>query len=155
MKIGEGYSQAVGRNIKRKRLEAGLTQQLLAEKIAEVTGKGHFSSSTVRDYELGRRNPKPETLTKFAVALGCKVTDLDNFCPLEAAEIPIYYDQDGNEHIEKSDKNDLEIAKQEWLYNMGAFFDCLNEAGRNAALSLVEGATQIPRFQKSNSEADD
>jgi len=55
--------------MKVKRMERGLTQAQLAEKI----GCSHI---TIFQYEAGWRVPKKETLKKIAVALDCKVQDI-------------------------------------------------------------------------------
>lgn len=61
----------VGENIKRIRKQKGLTQKKLGElcepKINEVQ---------IRQYELGRANPKIETIDRIASALGVKIVDL-------------------------------------------------------------------------------
>lgn len=61
----------VGENIKRIRKEKGLTQRKLGElcdpKINEVQ---------IRQYELGKANPKIETVDRIASALGVRVIDL-------------------------------------------------------------------------------
>lgn len=55
--------------MKVKRMERGLTQAQLAEKI----GVAHI---TIFQYESGWRVPKRETLEKIAAALDCKVEDI-------------------------------------------------------------------------------
>lgn len=61
----------VGENIKRIRKQKGLTQKKLGElcepKINEVQ---------IRQYELGKANPKIETIDRIASALGVKIVDL-------------------------------------------------------------------------------
>jgi transcriptional regulator with XRE-family HTH domain len=53
----------VGRNVKRIRLEKGLTQ----EQFSEVSG---FTQQYISDLERGRRNPTVVTLFELAQALG-------------------------------------------------------------------------------------
>jgi transcriptional regulator with XRE-family HTH domain len=53
----------IGESIKELRLLKGLTQEGLAEKMG-------ITAATVRAYESGRRNPKPDTILRFADALG-------------------------------------------------------------------------------------
>ena len=53
----------VGRNVRRIRLEAGLTQEAFAE-------KSGFSQQYLSDLERGRRNPTVVTLFELAAALG-------------------------------------------------------------------------------------
>ena len=59
----------VGENIKKTRIEKGLTQK----RLGELCG---ISESNIRKYENNKQNPKYETVIKIAKALGCEVTDL-------------------------------------------------------------------------------
>lgn len=59
----------VGRNVKRYRLEKGLTQ----EQFAELSG---FSQQYLSDLERGRSNPTVVTLFELASALGVSHVDL-------------------------------------------------------------------------------
>ena len=61
----------IGENIKRIRVQRGLTQ-------AELGFLLKISESTVRGYELGIRNPKPSKLEAIAKALGVNVEVLKN-----------------------------------------------------------------------------
>lgn len=61
----------VGENIKRIRIQRGITQ-------AELGHQLRISESTVRGYELGIRNPKPAKLESIAYALGVNVEVLKN-----------------------------------------------------------------------------
>ena len=59
----------VGRNVRRIRLEAELTQ----EQFAEMSG---FSQQYLSDLERGRRNPTIVTIVELANALGVSHVDL-------------------------------------------------------------------------------
>jgi transcriptional regulator with XRE-family HTH domain len=59
----------VGRNVRRFRLEKGLTQ----EKLTEDSG---VSQQYISELERGARNPTIDTLAKIALALGVTTTDL-------------------------------------------------------------------------------
>jgi transcriptional regulator with XRE-family HTH domain len=59
----------VGRNVRRVRLEKGLTQ----EQFADISG---FSQQYVSSLERGRRNPTVVTLFELAQALGVSHVDL-------------------------------------------------------------------------------
>lgn len=61
----------VAENIKRVRKEKGLTQKQLGEKCK-------MSESTLRQYELGFRNPKLETIVRIAAALEVNIFELMN-----------------------------------------------------------------------------
>ena len=56
-------------SIKRKRLEAGLSQEKLALEI------GVFQS-TVSAWEQGKSTPQPKNLKRISEALNCSVADL-------------------------------------------------------------------------------
>ena len=56
-------------SIKRKRLEAGLSQEKLALEI------GVFQS-TVSAWEQGKSTPQPKNLKKIAEACGCSVAEI-------------------------------------------------------------------------------
>lgn len=61
---------SIGENIKQFRTKNGLTQKQLGEKCG-------MADSAIRRYELGKANPKIETLQKIADALDVFVTDLN------------------------------------------------------------------------------
>lgn len=61
---------SIGENIKKLRKENGLTQKQLGEKCG-------MADSAIRRYELGKANPKIETLLKIATALNVSIIDLD------------------------------------------------------------------------------
>ncbi len=61
---------SVSNNIRQKRLEKGYTQKQLGEKCGT-------SAAMIRQYELGLRNPKIETLAKISQALNITVGELD------------------------------------------------------------------------------
>ena len=55
--------------LKTKRLEKKITDEQMAEKLGIKTISDSF-------YEQGRRKPKPETLKKIALILGCTVDEI-------------------------------------------------------------------------------
>ena len=59
----------VGRNVKRRRQEKGLTQ----EQLADLSG---FSQQYISGLEQGRRNPTIVTIYELAAALGVGHMDL-------------------------------------------------------------------------------
>jgi transcriptional regulator with XRE-family HTH domain len=59
----------VGQNVKRIRLEIGLTQEQFAE-------RSGFAQQYVSSLENGRRNPTVVTVYELAQALGVSPTDL-------------------------------------------------------------------------------
>ena len=63
----------VGENIRKFRKEKGFTQK----KLGELSG---INEVQIRQYELGKANPKIETIEKIASALGVNVLSLLNGC---------------------------------------------------------------------------
>lgn len=61
----------IGENIKRIRLQRGLTQKELSQLVG-------IAESAIRGYELGIRTPKIDKLQKIAYALGVNVETLSN-----------------------------------------------------------------------------
>lgn len=61
----------IGENIKRIRKEKNLTQKQLGELCSPP-----MVDSAIRRYEMGKANPKIETLKKIATALNVKLADL-------------------------------------------------------------------------------
>ena len=61
--------QAIGTNLRRLRVRAGLTQDALA-------GMLHVTRQTVSSWEIGRTEPDLDTLLALAEALPCDATEL-------------------------------------------------------------------------------
>ena len=61
--------QAIGTNLRRLRVRAGLTQDALA-------GMLHVTRQTVSSWEIGRTEPDLDTLLALAEALHCDATEL-------------------------------------------------------------------------------
>lgn len=64
--------QNFGKNLKRYRLEQGLTQENLAEKI-------NMHQTTVAKFETGKVNPSLKTIYIITRALNIKLTDIFDF----------------------------------------------------------------------------
>jgi len=65
----ERIMNGLGERIKEKRLQAGLTQEELAERI-------HTTRQTVSNYELGNSEPRLDAVSDIAEALGCRPAEL-------------------------------------------------------------------------------
>lgn len=109
-----------GEYIRNYRKERQLTQKQLGE----LTG---IAEPTIRRYELGKLNPKLETLTRIADALEVKVGQL---LPAGAS-----VEYDPPERLKR--KFAIEDA-----------FSKLNEEGQQKAIERVEELTEIPKYQK-------
>lgn len=126
----------LGERIQSTRKKAGYTQQDLATKIGVAT-------ITVRQYELGKRQPNLETLQNIAKALE---TPLGELMGLEymggglwgkEADPEVYEKVAGN--IEKFHGKKAQLNKA---------FDRLNEIGQRKAVENIEDLAKIPEYQK-------
>lgn len=142
----------IGERIKTARKKAGLTQAQLAEKTGVAT-------ITIRQYELGKRQPRIEQLRKIASALGLYISDLvegeqwKQFSPEELMP---------EERLAKVASENLPptTVKAGWKSvptnqnrtRMNAAFDQLNPEGQAVAADQVENLTYNPKYQKKESE---
>ncbi len=72
----------VGERIRQNRLNKKITQKELGEKAG-------IAEPTIRRYELGKLNPKFETLQKIADALGVGIDELKDIYPIPKKEIEL------------------------------------------------------------------
>lgn len=80
---------SVGRNIRRARKAAGLSQKQLGT-ILGVSG------SMIGQYENGLRNPKAETIVKIAAALNTNPAELDERFVIDLGSDFIHVNEDGS-----------------------------------------------------------
>ena len=123
---------SVGKNIKRYRKTANLSQQDLADK----TG---LSIGTIQGYEQERYLPKYENLKKLAATLDCKIADLDSN----------YADTLFKSMVDSitsaiTDWDDY-IPKKDMLIK---HFDQLNKLGREEAVKRIEELTEVSKYKK-------
>lgn len=111
----------VGEKIRAARKAKKLTQKQLGE-LCEPP----IAEPTIRRYELGKLNPKFETINKIAKALEISVTDLV-FEPVE--DVQSLIDLSYEAQIQRSLKQ-------------------LNAKGVRTAAERVEELTKIPAYQK-------
>ena len=157
---------AVGKNIKRIRQEKGLTQKQLGDLC-----NPQIAESTIRRYELGKLNPKIETVLKIADALKVDIFDLmvvpfedsDNsqekaltidLSDVEPKDISKYlftmfpqlekdYKKE-QKHIKRAE----EMLQIERLEALTTHYLNLNETGQAKALEQVEMLTKIPDYRR-------
>lgn len=154
----------VGDNIRRLRLEKNWTQKQLGEAC-----KPQIAESTIRRYELGKLNPKRETINRIADALEVFPGDIeeneyflssDKFqsfwntlkdLPIEEKERAVV------EFMDNSVDMDLEFEKNEHLeyYNkytsknlkkINTHLQKLNTKGQTKAVEAVENLTFNPKY---------
>ena len=110
----------VGENIKRMRIEKGMTQKELGKMC-------NIAESAIRRYELGGANPKFETIQKIAAALSVDPFSLYSF-------------EMASEALEKG----MNQKEDKLLDN----YRQLNTSGQQKADNYVEDLTKIPEYRK-------
>ncbi|MGN0708123.1 MAG: helix-turn-helix domain-containing protein [Faecalibacterium sp.] len=128
--------QTIGEKIRLVRKERGLTQKELGE-------RSGIAEPTIRRYELGKLNPKIETLMKIASALGVTVWELGAVDSPQYRQAAIHNLAQMYEDDAKENKK-LELLKR-------AFYK-LNPDGQDKALERVQELTEIPRYQNPDRE---
>lgn len=152
----------VAENIKQIRKNKGLTQKALGKNC-------NLAESTIRQYELGFRNPKIETLQKIANGLGVSIKELlqDNTYSQKPIDLTIFDSQEGARkalyaaypELEEQDRKEKEEIHQileeleneneeELLLN----YRQLNDSGKSEALKRVGELTEIPRYTKTDTD---
>ena len=145
----------IGERIKEARLNAGITQRELAEKLG-------VSFVNISQWENGTRKPKYETRQKIADALGVTVdyllgrTNQPNVRLATQEDIERYFGrtsyitEDGVAVLAaKPDMSAHDLKKCNENYSkLCAAFDRLNETGQKKAVENVEDLAKIPEYQK-------
>lgn len=114
----------IGERIKEIRQEKNMTQKELGEKCG-------LADSAIRRYELGKANPKKETIQKIANAL-----NIDPFS--------LYSFEMATKVLEESIN-----AKEQELFES---YNQLNTAGQEKAVEQVKLLTKIPEYQQDRTE---
>ena len=139
--------------IKKARINAGMTQAELAERLG-------ITPQAVSQYERGIKNPKLETVRRISEALGVLVPDLYpegmQAMPIldwmESKGIPIVSGP-GESYWESLKQTKAEQnSKEEQLLN---HFRTLNENGQTVAVERVQELAQIPAYQRPADPAGD
>lgn len=135
----------IGERIKQARKLKGLTQKQLGE-LSET------SEITVRQYELGKRQPRLEQLQRISTALGVEITELvpETTVAKVIKESGLSLkDKDGNIIHQGDGKPFVKVfpsltAKE----RIDAALDKLNAEGQQKAVERVEELTDIPKYQR-------
>lgn len=159
----------VAENIKRIRKEKGMTQKQLGEKC-------RMSESALRQYELGYRNPKIQTIRRISDALGVSLKELigndyksvssdpyfsHSLEPERAIEVleNMYntWEEAGfsanNPPKDETDRQKIyPVARKKELL---AAFESLNYRGKVTAVERIEELTEIPRYTKQDESPQD
>lgn len=156
--------------IKQARLKSGVTQAELAKRLG-------VTPQAVSQYERGIKKPKLETLRKIALALDCNISDLDSslssiladavFSPELRAElsdaannmmVALYGTADeweARKIVFARWVNNLEECDRKSVFDIIEYLQALNSEGKMTAAERVEELTQIPKYQKKDSTAED
>lgn len=126
----------VGKKIKQIRKEKGLTQKGLGELLS-------ISEGMIRQYELGIRNPKIETVKKIALAL--------QISPFELMDYD-YWDKKYNPNGMLSEEVKV-IEQIQDLFGKDSvlllqYFHELNDLGKQKALEDLGDLTEVPKYKK-------
>lgn len=148
---------SIGENIKEIRKKKKLTQKQLGDlcepKIAEAN---------IRKYELGKANPKIETVDRIAKALDVPLTELypAKYNAIELFTGSASMNKDIPYSQKKSCKKPIIINTKLLLESVHSFmdkedaskllesFNKLNTFGKNKAIQYCEDLTKIPAYQK-------
>lgn len=120
-------------------------KKMTQKELADQTG---LSTGTIQQYELGKRNPKYETLCKIA-----EVLDLPVSYFIDSSQIGVMVEDDGqkvknsNIHLEKL-FSEADEQQQRALNRMLAYMEQLNNLGLEKALDQVELLTEIKKYKK-------
>ena len=130
---------SIGDNIKKLRLERGLTQKQLADSCG-------LADATIRAYELGKANPTTKTTAKIAKALDVSAAELyglDWVPGIESQNLEV--DSTLYKTIMSEEKGALSVNDPEKVRLIAAF-DKLNKTGQAEALKRIEELTQLPAY---------
>ena len=128
-----------GELIRKARKDAGLTQKQLGE-------KSGIAEPTIRRYELGKLNPKIETLQKIARALNISVNELMG-THVETNEGHLYFM--GENFPENEMKPYLEIpSNEEMLQELLKAYNNLNWYGQNLVVEFARNTATIDNCKK-------
>lgn len=130
---------SIGDNIRKLRLERGLTQKQLADSCG-------VADATIRAYELGKANPTTKTTAKIAKALDVSAAELyglDWVPGIESQNLEI--DSTLYKTIMSEEKGALSVNDPEKVRLIAAF-DKLNKTGQAEALKRIEELTQLPVY---------
>lgn len=158
----------VGENIKRIRLEKGLTQKQLGEKC-----NPKMKDSAIRRYELGNSKPKIETIQRIANALEVPISELDDSLSFDNTLLRLFSGAwQLDEIIDK--KTSVSYALEEMIkekldfYNHVAnieheklqpgdevilgYFHEANDLGKDKIIDYASDIVENPKYRKDTTE---
>lgn len=136
-------SQTIGEKIREIRKARGLTQKELGEKAG-------IAEPTIRRYELGKLNPKIETVKKIADALGVDMNALYGETKTDSRDFDFVLISDYLRGAERLAKNPFIDSSSKQTVALMEYFCCLNQEGKNTAVERLRELTEIERYQDGN-----
>lgn len=136
-------NKQIGEIIKEARKSHGLTQKQLAEIVGCATG-------TIQQYELGKRQPRLEQITKIAIVLEIQFHELLDYSsfPSDNDLNNVIRDLSDNKEFKKLDFfesiTDYSIFPD--ITIIAESFQILNETGRKEAKKRIEELTKISDY---------
>ena len=134
----------IGKNIKKYRKEAGLTQK----KLGELSGT---SERTIQQYETGKRQPRLEQLCKVADALNVELDELmGGIMSFDTGE---EFKKAWSERTQNQPANNcdsLTVVYHNISEKDKKIISCflkLNTIGQEKAIELVDMLTKIPEYK--------
>lgn len=126
----------VGEKVKQIRKEKGLTQKALGELLS-------ISEGMVRQYELGIRNPKIETIEKIASALKISPFEIMGYSYWDEK-----YNPDGKlaEEVKVIQQVEKEFGQDAFI--LLQYYSKLNEKGQKKAINDLADMTEIEKYKK-------
>lgn len=158
IKGGERMSQTIGEKIREIRKARGLTQKELGEKAG-------IAEPTIRRYELGKLNPKIETVKKIADALGVEAWTLVDPAVAGqsgAVEIPAGLPDETRAYLERLASERAQVLgmlkleqerEKAIMEQMMDDFQHLNDEGQTKAAERVRELTEIARYRNDRAYA--
>lgn len=155
--IAMSMRERIGKNIQKLRKDKGLTQRELAKMIGVATG-------TLQQYELGKRQPKIEMMTKICQALDVPLhNSFSPFLTLFMGDIsevtvndPVFNSNENTRHIHLTTSHDpltgMPVFRNETMIEYSAYlkmlrdYDMLNTIGKTEAQKRISELTEIKRY---------
>ena len=134
----------IGEKIRQHRKARNMTQKQLGE----LSG---IAEPTIRRYELGKLNPKRETLTKIADALGIDPFELSDDLFENAFLSALQRAYGTDEEFRTAFLNDdvaIAILRNHNDRLLIEFYSMLNELGQEEAVGLIHDLTEISKYLK-------
>lgn len=144
----------VGEQIRNIRKAKGWTQKRLGEACG-------IAEPTIRRYELGKLNPKIETLQRIAKALGVSTFELEdnlmdkvnkylleNYSSVKGEISPINMINLMNKLSQSTQEHSQTPTNETDRGRMLSAFDTMNEKGQKKAADNVEDLAKVPEYKK-------